>query len=72
MTETVFGKRLFDMYFDFFVWPISHPASANMEGAGYMTYTDASHHGKIPANNVSHSNCCLMSDDIALNGINVC
>ncbi len=25
MTETTSGKNLFDMYFDFLVWPLSHP-----------------------------------------------
>ncbi len=24
MTETIFGKNLFDVYFDFLVWPVSH------------------------------------------------
>lgn len=25
MIETMFGKTLFDVYFDFLVWPMSHP-----------------------------------------------
>ena len=38
MTETIFKKNVFDVYFDFLVVP-----STNMEEAGFMTYTAASH-----------------------------
>ena len=45
MTETIFGKNLFDVYFNFF--SLAHVPSTNMEGAGLMTYTAASHQGVI-------------------------
>ncbi len=43
MTETIFGKNLFDVCFDFLVWPMSHLLT--WRGAGFMTYTAASHQG---------------------------
>ena len=39
MTETIFGKNLFDLYFDFL---FVHVPSTNMEGAGLMTSTAVS------------------------------
>lgn len=40
----VFGKNVFDVYFDF---SLAHVPSVNMEGAGLMTYTAARHQGAI-------------------------
>ena len=37
MSETIFGKNVFDLYFDFIT--LLHVPSANMEGAGFMSYT---------------------------------
>ncbi len=37
MTETIFGKNLVDAYFEFFC--LALVPSANMEEAGFMTYT---------------------------------
>ena len=34
MTETIFGKNLFDVYFDCLV--LAHVLAANMEGAGLI------------------------------------
>ena len=45
MTETIFEKHLFDVYFDFF--SLARVPSANTEGAWLMTYTAASHQGAI-------------------------
>ncbi len=39
MTENIFGKNVFDVYFDFLVPP------ANMEGVEFTTYTGTSHQG---------------------------
>ena len=43
MTETVLEKNLFDVYFSFF--SLVHVISTNMEEAGFLTYTTASHQG---------------------------
>lgn len=39
MTETIFGKNWPDVSFDFF--SLAHVPYAEMEGAGFMTYTAA-------------------------------
>ena len=43
MTGRIFKKNVSDVYF----FSLAHVASANMEGAGLMTYTAASHQGAI-------------------------
>ena len=43
MTETIFGKNLFDVYLISF----AHVPLANMEGAGFMTYSTTSHQWTI-------------------------
>ncbi len=48
MTETIFGKNVFDVYL--LTYLLTHffsLAHANMEVAGFMTYTAASHQGAI-------------------------
>ena len=40
MTEIVFKKNVYDVYFDFF---LPHVPSANMEEADFMIYTATSH-----------------------------
>ncbi len=40
MTEFIFGLNLFDVYFDFLVWPMSHLLTWR-----FMSYTGTSHPG---------------------------
>lgn len=42
MRDTIFEEYLFDVFFEFLVWPISI-----MEGDGFMTHTAASQQGAI-------------------------
>ena len=40
---TIFGKKIFHGYFDFLVWPMSHPLTWRRQG--FLTHTEASHQG---------------------------
>ena len=45
MTETIYMKNVFDLYFEFLVWANVLPT--NLEGVEFMTYTADSLQGAI-------------------------